>query len=70
MSDITMECPKCGRSLKFDLEDVARERTVRCAGGHNVKLNDEGRGARRATDALDDLHKSIAKLNKTIKFKL
>lgn len=55
------ECPDCGAKLRLTLEDLARQRTVRCSRGHNVKLKDEGGGARKASKALSDLEKSLKK---------
>lgn len=58
------ECPDCGGTVRFTLEDVAKERTVRCSRGHSVQLRDEGGGARKVTKALGDLDKAIKKFGK------
>lgn len=42
------ECPECGRTYRFTMQDVIKERTVRCAGGHSIKLKDDGHNARKA----------------------
>lgn len=62
MDKFDVDCPECGSKLQVSLDDVARQRTVRCSRGHSVKLHDQGGGARKASKALDDLEKSIKKL--------
>ena len=47
--------------VRFTLDDVASQRTVRCSRGHSVKLKDEGGGARKASKALGDLEKTLKK---------
>jgi hypothetical protein len=64
MDKIDADCPECGKKLKVSVDDIARQRTVRCAGGHSVKLVDEGGGARKASKALSDLENRIKKLGK------
>lgn len=65
MSDkLETECPDCGAKLQFELEDVARQRTVRCSRGHSVKLKDEGGGARKASKALNDFEKAVKRFGK------
>jgi transposase len=65
MSDkLETECPDCGGKIRFELEDVARRRTVRCSRGHSVKLKDEGGGARKASKALNDLDKALKRFGK------
>lgn len=46
------------------MDDIARQRTVRCARGHSVKLVDNGGGARKFNRALDDLERTIKKFGK------
>lgn len=58
------ECPECGAKLRFELDDVARQRTVRCSRGHSVKLKDEGGGARKVSRALNDLEKALKRFGK------
>lgn len=55
------ECPDCGGKLRFTLDEVAGQRTVRCSRGHNVKLQDHGGGARRVSKALSDLETAVEK---------
>ena len=50
--------------VRFTLDDVASQRTVRCSRGHSVKLKDEGGGARKASKALSDLEKTLKKLGR------
>jgi len=64
MASTTIKCPQCGGAVKFTLQDLARERTVRCAGGHDVHLKDDGGGGRKAQKALDDLQKAIRNFGK------
>lgn len=58
------ECPDCGGGVRFTLDDVAKQRTVRCSRGHLVKLQDEGGGARKASKALSDLDMALRKFGK------
>lgn len=58
------ECPDCGSRVRFTLDDVAKQRTVRCSRGHLVKLQDEGGGAREASKALSDLDMALKKFGK------
>lgn len=57
-------CPDCGGGVIYTLDDVAKQRTVRCSGGHLVKLRDEGGGARKASKALSDLDMALRKFGK------
>lgn len=58
------ECPDCGSRVRFTLDNVAKQRTVRCSRGHLVKLQDEGGGARKASKALSDLDMALKKFGK------
>ena len=58
------ECPDCGGKVRFALDDVAGQRTVRCSRGHSVKLQDQGGGAKKASKALSDLDKALKKFGK------
>lgn len=58
------ECPDCGSKVPFTLDDVAKQRTVRCSRGHSVKMRDEGGGARKASKGLSDLDKALKKFGK------
>lgn len=58
------ECSDCGSRVRFTLDDVAEQRTVRCSRGHLVKLQDEGCGARKASKALSDLDMVVKKFGK------
>jgi predicted Zn finger-like uncharacterized protein len=59
-----IECPDCGSRVRFTLDDVAKQRAVRCSRGHLVKLQDEGGGARKASKALSDLDMALKKFGK------
>ena len=61
---IETKCPDCGSRVRFTLDDVAKQRTVRCSRGHSVKMRDEGGGARKASKALNDLDKALKKFGK------
>ena len=61
-------CPECGAKVRVKLEDLAKGRTVRCPRGHLVKLEDVGGGAREAQKSLDDIEKSLRKIDKNFKF--
>lgn len=56
---IETECPDCGSKVRFTLDDVAKQRSVRCARGHSVKLRDKGGGARKVSKALSDLERKL-----------
>lgn len=60
-------CPDCGGRFSFSLEDVERQRTVRCPRGHQVRLQDEGGGARQARNAERKLEKSLKDLERTMR---
>jgi predicted nucleic acid-binding Zn ribbon protein len=65
MSDkLEAECPDCGAKLRFTLDDVAKQRSVRCSSGHSVELQDEGGGARKAAKSLSDLDKTLKRFGK------
>lgn len=69
LDDLDTDCPDCGGTVRFSLDDLARERTVRCSRGHAVTLKDEGGGAAKANKSLRDLDKSIGQLSRTINIK-
>lgn len=62
--EIEHKCPDCGAKVGFDLDDVAKERTVHCRNGHPIKLRDDNRGAAKVTKALKNLEKKIKRLGK------
>lgn len=64
MDKMEVPCPECGRKVKCTLDHIAKQRTVRCAGGHSVKLVDEGRGAAKANKAFKDLEKTLKDFGK------
>ena len=66
---LDVSCPECGGAVRFSLDDLARERTVRCSRGHSVALKDEGGGAAKASKSLRDLDRSIKRLNRPINIK-
>lgn len=68
LDDLDTDCPRCGGTVRYSLDDLARGRTKRCPRGHSVTLVDEGGGAAKANKALRDLDKSIGRLGRTIKF--
>lgn len=61
--DLDLKCPQCGAKLPVTVSDVAKGRAVRCSRGHSVKLKDEGGGARSVDRSLENLEKTIRKLN-------
>jgi predicted Zn finger-like uncharacterized protein len=58
------ECPECRSKVRFTLDDVAKQRMVRCSRGHSVKMLDDGGGARKASKAFSDLDKALKKFGK------
>ena len=67
--DVDTDC-ECSGTVRFRLDDVAKEGTVRCSNGCEVTLRDSGGGTRRASRAADELKRSLKGLSRTIKFKL
>lgn len=67
--DLDVSCPECGGTVRFNLDDVAMERTMTCSNGHGVKLRDEGGGAAEVSGALRDLDRQLDGLNRSINFK-
>lgn len=61
---IEIECPECGNRVRFTLDDVAKQRAVRCSRGHVLKLHDQGSGARNASNALANLDKALKRFSK------
>lgn len=64
MFDFDIDCPNCG-TVMLGLDDVARERTVRCSRGCNVRLEDADGGASGAAKAERDLEASLKRLGTT-----
>ncbi len=56
------ECLECSGKLRFTLEDLAKQRSVRCAHGHSGQLHNKGGGASNVSRSLSDLEKRIKKL--------
>ena len=69
LDDLKADCPNCGGSVRFSLDDVAKERTVRCARGCEVTLQDGDGGAGKASASLRDLDRSLKRLSRTINIK-
>jgi transposase len=61
---IEIECPDCGGRVRFTVDDLAKQRTVRCSRGHLVKLEDDGGGARKASKALSELDMALKNFGK------
>lgn len=62
--DLDIDCPECGAAVKVTLQDVAKQRTVRCRRGHSIALKDQGGGGRKAQSALDDLDRALKRFGK------
>lgn len=61
--DLDTECD-CGGTVRFSLDDLASQRTVRCSRGCSVRLQDKGGGAAQASRAVRDLEKSLKRFGK------
>ena len=61
---LEIKCPKCGRTMRPELDAVKMGRSVRCAGGHSVKLKDEGGGIAKADRAMSDLERALKRFGK------
>jgi hypothetical protein len=40
--NVEWTCSHCGGHFKAKLTDFAKQRTVRCSGGHKLKLSEDG----------------------------
>lgn len=69
MFDFDLDCPNCGGTVKAKLDDFARQRTVRCSRGCNVRLEDADGGAAGAAKAERDLEASLKRFGKTTHLK-
>lgn len=67
--DLDIDC-ECGGTVRFSLDDVAKQRTVRCSNGCEVTLRDSGGEARRMSRSVADLERSLKGLSRTITFKM
>lgn len=61
---LEVPCPKCGSKIRTTLGDIQRGRTVTCPRGHRVTLSEDGNGIGKADRALDDLKRSIERMNR------
>ena len=61
---IEMPCPECGAKIRPTLGDIQRGQTVYCPRGHRVKLSESGNGIKQADRALDDLKRSVERINR------
>lgn len=59
-----VNCPECEQSVNVTMEDVAKERVVRCPRGHEIQLRDEGHGARNADRSLKKVEQTIKNFGK------
>jgi hypothetical protein len=64
-----VSCPEdgCGATISCSLDDVTNGRTKTCRNGHSGKLVDQGGGARKVTDSMKDLDRSLARLNRSFR---
>jgi hypothetical protein len=58
MDKIDIECD-CGAQLQVSLDDIAKQRNVRCNRGHSIRLVDEGGGVGRAKRSMDKFERSL-----------
>lgn len=61
---VDLPCPSCSRTARSTLGDVRNGRTVRCPAGHQVKLSERGDGIRRLDRSVEELKRSIERLNR------
>ncbi len=66
---MNMSCPVCGSVLHATLDDVRRERTVRCPRGHEVRLVDKGNGAQRLDRELHKLDRTMRRAGIKVKWR-
>ena len=61
---ITSECPNCGNEVVFTYRQLTKGETIDCSScGHNIKLEADMSGIKKAQK---DVDKSIKELKKTI----
>jgi hypothetical protein len=56
---LEIDCPECGSEVLATLDDVARQRIVRCVRGHSIELVDDGGGAGKVNRSLNDLERTL-----------
>lgn len=61
---IDFPCPDCGKNVKATLEQVAREDTVKCSCGQDIKLTDKDGGAKKSIRKMDEAFKDLEKVFK------
>ena len=60
--DAPIDCPGCGAKVNVKLSDWAANKTMKCPSGHEIKL--EGKDAKEAKKALDDLERTLKNFGK------
>ncbi len=61
---LDVPCPECGAKMRTTLGEIQRGRTITCPRGHRVTLTESGNGIRQADKSLDDLKRSIKRMNR------
>ena len=64
MVDIDVPCPECGKDVLVAVEDIARQRTMRCSKGHRFQVKDSDGSAKETDRALKDLDKALKNFGK------
>ena len=63
-SEFTVECEECGASVKITMEDVSKEKIVKCRNGHKMQLIDSGKNAKKAIKSADKMFSDLDKMFK------
>ena len=66
--EVTVQCPKCAKTLKKSLRDLRDKSEFSCTCGQSISV--KGRGFTDAQNALDDFKKSVSKLSTKITLKI
>lgn len=66
---LNRQCPICNSVLRITLEDVERERTVRCPNGHDVHLVDQNDGAQKLDRELKKLERTMRRSGIKVKYR-
>lgn len=62
---IQHDCPKCGRKITFNVNQVSRQEVVKCHSCNTeIQLNDKGGSTRKS---VRDINKSFKDLERTLK---
>lgn len=59
---IPVKCPGCNRKHNVSLEDIAREITIPCECGKNLRLYDKGKNTEDISRKLDEIDRLVKEI--------